>query len=292
MRTFRDLYNEVRGLYRQALSSRGGFVFNMQAPIGIFDSGVGGLTVAAAIMKELPQETFIYYGDTAHAPYGDKSSKSIVHHSETIVQFLEKNKCKAIVIACNTASAVAYGTLLRKFPDLLIINVIDPVVHYVAGHAHGRVGIIATRATTQSRVYLQRLHRFAPHLQAIAKATPLFAPIVEEGFENTDISRGAIREYLCDKEWQNLDTLILGCTHYPLLQREIEDFYENKTQVIDSPRLVAKALGESLGQNNLLADRRGAGLRFYFSEKTRAFETIARRFFGARLSMEEFPLMG
>lgn len=264
----------------------------MQAPIGIFDSGVGGLTVAAAIMKELPQETFIYYGDTAHAPYGDKSSKSIIYHSETIVRFLEKNKCKAIVIACNTASAIAYGNILRKFPNLLIINVIDPVVHYVAAHAHGKVGIIATRATTQSRVYIQRLHRFAPHIQTIAKATPLFAPIVEEGFENTDISRGAIREYLSHRDWQNLDTLILGCTHYPLLQTEIERFYQNKTQVIDSPTLVAKALKDVLSENKLLSPRRSAELRFYFSEKTRAFETIARRFFGARLSMEEYPLIG
>jgi len=263
----------------------------MDAPIGIFDSGVGGLTVAAAIIKELPQESFIYYGDTAHAPYGDKSPRTIIHHSETIADFLTQKGCKALVIACNTASALAYKPLLIKYPGHHILNVIDPVVRYVASHASGKVGIIATRATTQSQVYQQRLHRLAPHLQAVAKATPLFAPIVEEGFENTDISRGAIREYLGSREFQNLDTLILGCTHYPLLQHEIEQYYQGATQVIDSPSLVARALRQMLAQHDILATARSRKHHFYFSEKTDAFQNIATRFFGAHLIMEELPLI-
>ena len=259
----------------------------MHRPIGIFDSGVGGLTVASAIISLLPEESFIYYGDTTHAPYGDKSGAAIKSYSRSIVNFLLQEDCKAIVIACNTASAVAYDDLRKAFPPVEFINVVDPVVEAVAKESRGKVGIIATRATTQSGVYALRLKELAPAVQTVAKATPLFAPLIEEGFVNTAISEGAIHAYLDDPEFQDIDTLILGCTHYPLLQREIEAYYGGRTRVLDSPAFVAQKLRERLESHSLLSPQKSVEHRFYVSEQTQAFESIARRFFGAQVEMEE-----
>ncbi|MEY3399295.1 MAG: glutamate racemase, partial [Bacteroidota bacterium] len=163
-------------------------------PIGIFDSGIGGLTVAAAIRKALPGESLIYFGDTAHLPYGDKSAESIRHYAARITDFLIKKKCKAIVIACNTASAHAFKTVRDVAgPDIPVVNVIDPVSEYISTrYTDGKVGVIGTKGTIESRIYVKRIEKLNKKLKVMSCATPLLAPMIEEGFFNNTISRTVI----------------------------------------------------------------------------------------------------
>ena len=263
----------------------------MKRPIGIFDSGVGGLTVASAIKKRLPNESFIYFGDTLHTPYGDKSKTSIRQYSRQITQFLLSQNCKAIVIACNTASALAYKKLCKEFSHIPILNVIDPVVGGSGFDSQQKVGIIATRATVDSEIYRKRLQDRNPDLDIVSEATPLFVTLVEEGFINTPLSREAIKEYLGRKKFENLDSLILGCTHFPLLQKEIEEFFEHKVQIIDSPSVVAANLEEVL-RNYQIQDTgtEPGSYLFFVSEITRAFSNVAKRFFGEDILLKEKSL--
>ncbi len=263
------------------------FTKDLNQPIGIFDSGVGGLTVASAIKKKLPGESFIYFGDTRHSPYGEKSAETIRRYSDAISRFLLSHNCKALVIACNTASALAYTQLKKDYPHVPIINVIDPVVEYVARFEKGKIGIIATRATTSSGEYKKRLLLKNPNLSIEAKATPLLVGLVEEGFIDTDLSKGAIKAYLNNKRFSQLDALILGCTHFPLLQPEIEAFYGGETTVIDSPELVAEYLDGALSKAKLLSTKKQGDYRFYVSEKTPAFSRIAKNFFGENITLKE-----
>ncbi len=262
----------------------------MNQPIGIFDSGVGGLTVAAAIQKLLPQESLIYFGDTIHSPYGDKSEETIRFYAEEIVRFLLGQGCKAVVIACNTASALAFEHLQEQFPGTLILNVIDPVVEYVGSNINNKVGIIATRATTKSGVYRKRLRKLNPKLNIVTAATPLLVGVVEEGFVNTKVSSGAIEAYLGSKKFQDISTLILGCTHFPLLQKEIEQFFGGRTEIVDSPELVAHQLKRLLQSQALLSSAETVEHQFVVSEYTEAFARTARMFFGARLELKEHLL--
>lgn len=248
---------------------------------------MGGLTVAAAIKQVLPHESFIYYGDTRHAPYGDKSQSTIIEYSRRITQFLLENNCKAVVIACNTASAMAYEELQRLFPDSLLLNVVDPVVQSLQSSELRKVGVIATRATIHSQIYANRLMAINPAVKVVSKATPLLAPLVEEGFANTDISRGVLKKYLSEARFQDLDALILGCTHYPLLQNDIKRFFKRGLEIIDSPNLVAQGLQQLLNTNGLLNRSGDAQYHFYFSEKTPSFDQISTMFFGETLHLTE-----
>lgn len=257
-------------------------------PIGIFDSGVGGLTVASAIHKLLPQESFLYFGDTRHAPYGDKSKNTILDYSRRISRFLVSSNCKAIVIACNSASAMAYKELKKEFPEVPILNVVDPVVREVANLQARKVGVVATRATVRSHVYSKRLQNKVPDLEVVQKATPLLAPLVEEGFAGTEVSKGALAHYLEDPALKNLSHLILGCTHYPLLQAEIESYLGSEVSVLNSADLVAVALKELLQAKGMLREANAAGSQqFFVSEKTPAFKATAKLFFGADISLQE-----
>lgn len=262
----------------------------LNKPIGIFDSGVGGLTVASAIKRLLPNESFVYFGDTKHSPYGDKSEETIRQYSEEITNFLLSQDCKAIVIACNTASAVAYPYLKRNHPDIPVINVVDPVVAHVGSKINSKVGIIATRATTKSGIYPKTLKKLNPKLHVASAATPLLVGIVEEGFMNTKISAGAIEAYLGVKKFADVTTLILGCTHFPLLQKEIENFYGGRAEVVNSPDLVAHHLKMVLAKHELLSESAAAEYRFYVSDKTDAFARIAKMFFGEDINLEEKEL--
>lgn len=247
--------------------------------------------MASAISRILPAESFIYFGDTKHAPYGDKSEETIRRYSAEISRFLLESDCKAIVIACNTASALAYDFLVEKFPHLPIINVVDPVVNYVGSSINNKIGIIATRATTKSGIYRRKLRKLNPHLNVVAAATPLLVGIVEEGFMNTKISAGAIEAYLGNKKFSDISSLILGCTHFPLLQKEIETFYGGRAEVVDSPELVAHFLKLELRKMNLQAQNDQAPqYQFYISEKTEAFVKTARMFFGESIQLEEKEL--
>lgn len=259
----------------------------MERPIGIFDSGVGGLTVAAAIRELLPHESFIYFGDTRHAPYGDKSAATITDYSRRIARFLRDEGCKTIVIACNSASATAYDILRAEFPSLHWLNVIEPAARFVATRGYAHVGVIATRATARSGVYAKSLKALQPHLEVTTRATPLLAPLIEEGFAGTAVSRGAIEAYLSGEAFRRIEALILGCTHYPLLQAEIEAYYKGRVKVVDSAHGVAVALERLLRREGLLRPAGVPETHFYVSENTPAFTEVAQRFFGAEIALEE-----
>jgi len=194
---------------------------NSKQPVGIFDSGIGGLTVANAISKLLPEEELIYFGDTAHMPYGDKSKDLIKQYALRITEFLlHEKKCKAIVIACNTASAAAYEYLRDANKGITpIINVIDPIVEAViSDESIHRVGLIATKTTIGSGIYKEKLGRRKEELHYTELATPLLAPMIEEGFSDDTISHAVIHQYLEQEPLQHIDALILGCTHYVIVR--------------------------------------------------------------------------
>jgi glutamate racemase len=259
------------------------------SPIGIFDSGIGGLTVAHAIAEALPEETLIYFGDTAHMPYGDKSKELIRHYAERITNYLLKNEqCKCIVIACNTASAAAYEYLRDAFKNIIpVINVIDPIIEAViADDAIHRVGIIATKTTIASGIYQEKLSRRKASLEYTALATPLLAPMIEEGFYNDKISHEVIYSYLEQPELKDIDALILGCTHYPLIKEEINTFYGGRVKVIDSTGIVAEKVKKILGNEELLNTKRNAPNKYYVSDYTDSFEKTTSVFFGSKIHLE------
>ncbi len=261
-------------------------------PIGIFDSGIGGLTVARAIHKRLPAERLIYFGDTAHLPYGDKSAAAIQAYSVKITDVLISEGCKVIVIACNSASSAAYE-LLREYSGskAKIINVIDPMVDYVSEHFSGKkVGLIGTRQTIQSNIYLQKLQSKVSDADLISLATPLLVPMIEEGFMHDKISRDIISEYLGNKIFSTISSLILGCTHYPLIKDEIEDYYSGKVKALDSSTIVAAHLQDYLTKNHMDSKIQNGKNKFYVSDYTPSFEALTRMFFGEEIHLEKFRL--
>jgi glutamate racemase len=258
-------------------------------PIGIFDSGIGGLTVANAIQQELPHESLVYFGDTAHLPYGDKSPDSIKYYSIRIAQFLLQQQCKVIVIACNTASALAYETVKDfvggKVP---VINVIDPVVdHVVKAKNISKVGVIGTKGTIKSDIYAKKIHARKKQLDVASLATPLLAPMIEEGFFNNKISRTVIGSYLDSRKLAKIDALILACTHYPLIKSEVSDYYGNGVEIIDSARVVALHVKDVLKKSKLLAVRKKPEHHFYVSDYTRSFEESTRYFFKNKIHLDK-----
>lgn len=268
---------------------------NKKAPIGIFDSGIGGLTVAKAINDLLPNEQLIYFGDTAHFPYGDKAAYSIKHYSALISEFLLKQGCKSVVIACNTASSVASKPLVKLLPkDYPLLNVIDPVANYIAEyHAKNKVGVIATKGTIGSRIYPKSIKNLNTEIEVTSLATPLLAPMIEEGFFNNTISRTVIAEYLNKKNIKDVEALILGCTHYPLIEKEVSDFYisnKRKVEIINSANVVAKSVKEELNRRDLLSNTKNSQHRFYVSDYTKSFEKSTKFFFGDELKLEKMDL--
>jgi glutamate racemase len=261
----------------------------MKKPIGIFDSGIGGLTVAHAISKLLPNEQIIYFGDTAHLPYGDKSPDLIHSFVKNISQFLlHKENCKSVIIACNTASATSYEFLRDlhegSFP---IINVIDPIVEaIVEDDSLKNIGLIATKTTIESGVYQEKMGRRNPNIKMNALATPLLAPMIEEGFSRDKISHTIIENYLSHPSFKNIDALILGCTHYVLIKDEINDFFNGKVKLYDSTDLLALKLKNILNNESLLSNQREASNKFYVSDLTPSFEASANRFYEEDIHLE------
>ncbi|MEA2043443.1 MAG: glutamate racemase [Bacteroidota bacterium] len=260
---------------------------NNQA-IGIFDSGAGGLTVASAVKNILPDEKIIYFGDTAHLPYGDKSQETIQKYSLEITDFLLRRNCKVILIACNTASAAAYERVKTYVGDkAIVINVIDPAAEYVANVQESeKIGVIGTKATIRSESYPQKINKKAKDKVVVSLATPLLVPMIEEAFVYDDISNAIIRKYLSDPELQGIDSLILGCTHYPIIKNQIRKFYEFETTVIDSSIIAAKKLKEILEQNNLLNTQKNPEHEFYLSDFTDSFEKLAVMFFDKNIDVQ------
>tara|TARA_B100000795_G_scaffold136560_1_gene101982 strand:- start:2511 stop:3326 length:816 start_codon:yes stop_codon:yes gene_type:complete len=268
---------------------------NRNAPIGIFDSGIGGLTVAKAINDILPNEKIVYFGDTAHFPYGDKAAYSIKHYSALISQFLLKKGCKSIVIACNTASSVASKPLVKLLPEgFQLLNVIDPIAKYVAdNYSKNKVGVIATKGTIESRIYPRSIKVIDSSIEVASLATPLLAPMIEEGFFNDTISRTVIAEYLTKKNIKDVEALILGCTHYPLIEKEVKEFYASNNravEIINSANIVAKSVKKALTDRELLAIVPNNNHHFYVSDYTKSFEKSTKFFFGDELKLEKMDL--
>ena len=276
-------------------------------PIGLFDSGVGGLTVAHALHTMLPSEQLIYYGDTAHLPYGDKSKESIVQYSLGVADFLLKKSCKVILIACNTASANAFEEVKAHVGSkAVVMNVIDPVVTQLCVDTGSvrSVGIIGTKATIDSRTYERKIKEtldtlvadsneisavVQPVLQVSSLATPLFVPMIEEGFVFDDISNAIIRAYLSRRELVGIDSLILGCTHYPIIRNQISRYFNFKVNVLDTALIVARDVQQFLAENDLLSsDQKGKWEnQFYVSDFTPYFEVIANMFFNEKIHLEK-----
>ena len=257
-------------------------------PIGVFDSGIGGLTVANAIQKVLPNESLVYFGDTAHLPYGDKSPDSIKYYSIRIAQFLMQNNCKMIVIACNTASSIAYETVKDfvggKIP---VVDVISPVVDLVT-HTNSihKVGVIGTKGTIKSDIYAKKI-KAASKKEVASLATPLLAPMFEEGFFNNKISRSVIASYLSSRKLAKIDALILACTHYPLIRTEVEEYYKGDVNIIDTAGVVADSVKAVLKKNNLLGKKKNPVHHFYVSDFTKSFEESTRFFFKNKIHLEK-----
>jgi len=259
-------------------------------PIGIFDSGVGGLTVAHALHSLLPHEQMIYFGDTLHLPYGDKSRETIISYSLGIADFLLQQDCKVILIACNSASSNAWEEVKAHVGDrAMVMNVIDPVVEQVCNDRNviKSVGVIGTKATVDSGTYARRIQECAPHLQVSSMATPLFVPMIEEGFVFDDISNAIIRSYLSRKEMEEIDTLILGCTHYPIIRNQISRFFNFEVNVLDTAQIVARNVHMLLEQHGLLATERTQPDRFLVSDQTPYFGVISGMFFSEQIQLEK-----
>jgi len=257
-------------------------------PIGIFDSGVGGLTVANAVKQTLPNENIIYFGDTIHLPYGDKSPETIRYYASGITRFLLKQDCKVIVIACNSASANANDQVVEiAGKHTPVINVIDSVVKHVTDYEIKHVGVIGTKSTINSNIYEKKIKDITNTVLVSSMATPLFVPMIEEGFIFDDISNAIIRNYLSRHEIGNVESLILGCTHYPIIKNQISKFFNFNVEVIDSSKIVAKALQDLLSNSNMLNNNQNnVSHKFYVSDITDSFRIISRMFFEEEVNLE------
>lgn len=266
--------------------------FSSTQPIGIFDSGIGGMTAAYAVKQLLPNEQIIYFGDTAHFPYGDKSTAAIQSYSVKICDLLLKHNCKVILIACNSASSAAYH-LAKEYvgSKSKVINVIDPVIAYLGDKFENRtIGLIGTKKTVGSNVYQKKIDKLNKNITLKAMATPLFAPMIEEGFFENAISDKIIVEYLSDGRLADIEALILGCTHYPLIKHQIESYYQGKVDVIDTSQLVAEYLKNYLEKCSLLNPGDHKTDKFYVSDYTHSFAESTKIFFREEVQLEYYPL--
>jgi glutamate racemase len=258
------------------------------SPIAVFDSGIGGLTVAKALLKHLPNENILYFGDTAHFPYGEKSADSIKYYSIRIADFLLEQKAKCIVIACNSASANAFEAVKKYVKNRVpVFNVIDPVVNTVVKNNYTKIGVIATKATIKSDAYSKKIKQLKPSIDVGSLATPLLAPMIEEGFFNNKISSTVIHSYLSKPKLKKIEALILACTHYPLIHKEIETFYNNKVQILDSADIVALAVKKELSQKKLLNKANKNAHHFFVSDYTKSFENTSKLFFSQKIKLEK-----
>jgi glutamate racemase len=250
-------------------------------PIGIFDSGVGGLTVVKEIIRTLPYEDVIYFGDTARVPYGTKSKESVVKFSGEIVDFLLAKNVKLILVACNTASAVALASIRRR-TDVPAVGVIDSGAFAAVNLTKtGKIGIIGTTATITSGAYEKAVRRYYDKIEVVQTACPLFVPLVEEGWIDGGITEAVAREYLMPLKRCGLDVVILGCTHYPLIKDVIGKVLGTEITLVDSATEVSKRVGRMLVEGNMTRSAPGEGTRsFYVSDAPEKFKALGERFLG------------
>lgn len=245
------------------------------APIGVFDSGVGGLTVVKEIMKQLPEEELVYFGDTARVPYGDKSKDTVIGYSRQIAGFLRTKEVKAIVIACNTATAFALETL-RAENDIPVIGVVEPGARMAAKTTkNGKVGVIGTLGTINSGIYTEYIHKNNPEIQVFSEACPLFVPLVEEGILSDAIVKKAAECYLSGLMENGIDSLVMGCTHYPLIDYILREVVGEEVTLVNPAYETTVVLKEILKEKGLLRKGAQPEHRFYVSDGVRKFQTFA-----------------
>ncbi len=271
---------------------------NPELPIGIFDSGVGGLTVYRALHERLPDERFVYLGDTARVPYGTKSLATVERYAIENARFLEAHGIKLLVVACNTASALALPAI-RASVKVPVVGMIGPGARAAVAASKGRrVGIIATESTIRSGAYANEIKRLAPEIEVVERACPLFVALAEEGWAETDVARTVAAEYLKDLHDEEIDALVMGCTHYPILRRVIQETVGTSVSLIDSGEAAAESVAEVLSSENLrrhsfdthtgrlLRERARAGRlcddldHFYVTDAAERFARVAERFLG------------
>lgn len=265
---------------------------NAGAPIGVFDSGLGGLTVAHAIMRRLPGESLVYFGDTARVPYGPKSPDTVRRYSREIAAFLLDEGVKAVVVACNTATAHALP-MLRDELDVPVLGVVEPGARAaVRASRSGRVGVIATDGTIRSGAYVRAIHLESPEAQVTARACPLFVPLVEEGWTDHEATRLIAREYLDPFTEGRVDTLVLGCTHYPLLKPLIADVVGPGVRLIDSAEETAADTARMLDEHGLASSSSRGEYRFVASDDPQQFLALGQRFLGDAIEHVEIRSLG
>ena len=262
-------------------------------PIGVFDSGVGGLTVVRALMERLPHENIVYFGDTARVPYGVKSRATIETFTAQIVDFLLKNQVKALVIACNTIAAVAYQRVQQMAGNMPVLSVIEAGAQAaLTTTRNGNIGVIATSTTVNSNAYARAISARNADTRILSQAAPLLVPLVEEGWLEHEVTRLTVREYLRPLLADKIDTLILGCTHFPLLKPLIQQ-EAPQLELVDSSITTAEATAQALAAAQLLNMQTAApDYRFYVSDIPLRFQTIGERFLGRSLEQIEMLRLG
>lgn len=263
------------------------------APIGVFDSGMGGLTVVREMIRQLPHESIIYFGDTARVPYGPKSPDTVLRYSREITAYLKAEGVKALVIACNTATAHALPALRREY-DMPIVGVIEPGARAAAGATKTkRVGVIGTAGTIKSRAYEKEIIKLVPDAQVTAQACALFVPLVEEGWTDAEPTRAIARNYLAPLVAAEIDTLVLGCTHYPLMKTVIGNVVGRDVRLIDSAYETARETAELLKAHGLEnTSPNEARYRFIASDAPDTFLALAERFLGSSIDRVETRTLG
>jgi len=257
---------------------------NRTAPIGFFDSGIGGLSVVKSVSTLLPNENIIYFGDTARVPYGSKSNDTVIEYSIQAANFLLRKNIKLLVVACNTASSVALKEL-RRFLTIPVIGMITPGSKMaVEATINGRIGVIGTRSTINNKAYTNEMLKLNPKLKIFDSACPFFVPLAEEGWIDSKVTELVAKEYLLPLKEKNIDTLILGCTHYPILTNVIQKVVGKKVRLIDSGSPASKLVENYLAGRGLLNTSNQQGQsEFYVSDIPTKFKEVAERFLGKKI---------
>ena len=291
----RDLKSQIRNSQFEIRNSQS--QIRNSLPIGIFDSGVGGLTVYRSLHERLPSEHFVYLGDTARVPYGTKSLSTVERYAIENSRFLETHGIKLLVVACNTASALALPAI-RNAVGVKVVGMIEPGARRAAEVAEGKkIGVIATEATVQSSAYAKAISEFNPRAEVIERACPLFVPLAEEGWANSDVALAVAEEYLSDFKSMDLGALVLGCTHYPILRDLIRQVVGADVPLIDSGEAAAREVEQLLEKNDIasVAPEREVEERqlcddldhFYVTDAAERFAKVAERFLGTAPSVLE-----
>ena len=264
---------------------------NLAQPIGIFDSGIGGLTVAKAIADEMPNEQLIYFGDTLHMPYGDKKPNEILDYCHKITEFLISKNVKLIVIACNTASAIGASALRENYwKQVEILGVIRPAIELILSKKYKKIGIIGTQGTITSNIYPKIFDEKKASVEVFQMATPLLAPLIESSFENNKALSNVLNDYLKHPNFNDKEAILLACTHYPLIKKEVEKYFDFKKDILDNAVPTAKLVKKILTDKNQLSTKKNGENIFYVSQKTENFEKTTQLFYGKKLNIQEIAI--